>query len=114
MLCNKEKFVNLEKTSDELLECVVAGSKRLCKKVRFAGIVATIFSVPISFGCMVAGKICKEKAKTQKQQGNAVKAQNLKEASKVLNNMAIGFGGVASAGEITFLGASIVGATLYE
>ena len=68
MLCNKEKFVNLEKTSDELLECVVAGSKRLCKKVRFAGIVATIFSVPISFGCMVAGKICKEKAKTQKQQ----------------------------------------------
>lgn len=57
-------------------------------------------SAPVILGCSVAGLVCQCKGKKRRIQGDAVCAEKLEKAGRVLTDVAIGAGAVGTLGLI--------------
>ncbi len=78
----------VQRLDDTSLELVSGGIDGIVRTA--AGVIVT--SVPVSFGCSVASAVCQYKAKAYKKQGDAVKAQELETAGRVLTDVAVSVG----------------------
>ena len=71
------------------------------EKLGIATLVASIGSVPLTFGCSTVGTICQYMARNAKKQCNNSKAEKLEKASRILHDVAVGIGGAGTVCALT-------------
>lgn len=85
------------KKLDELTLEHVSGGRLSWRQLSLSTCVG---SAPVILGCSVAGLVCQCKGKKRRIQGDAVCAEKLEKAGRVLTDVAIGAGAVGTLGLI--------------